>query len=117
MNQTSGLSFVLHWLVSGLAVLVTSRLVSGFAIEGFVSACIAALAIGLANAVLWPLAIVLTLPINLLTLGLFTFVVNGAILKICASLLPGFTVETWGAAILGSIVLSIVGMVFHLILV
>lgn len=115
--ETSSSHFVLSWLVSGLAVLLTSKLVSGFQIQGFFTACIAALLIGLANAVLWPILIFLTLPINLLTLGLFTFVVNGAILKICAAVLPGFELDSWLSAIFGSIVLSIVSLLLHYFLV
>ena len=115
--ETSSSHFILSWLVSGLAVLLTSKLVSGFQIQGFFTACIAALLIGLANAVLWPILIFLTLPINLLTLGLFTFVVNGAILKICAAVLPGFELDSWLSAIFGSIVLSIVSLLLHYFLV
>lgn len=110
-------SFILHWLVSGLAVLLTAKLVPGFRINGFISACIAALVIGLANALLWPILIVLTLPINILTLGLFTFVVNGMVLKICAALLPGFEISTWMSAIFGAIVLALVAMMLHAVLV
>lgn len=105
--------FVLRWLLSGIAVLLTSKLVSGFQIRGFVIACVAAIVIGLANTLLWPILIFLTLPINLLTLGLFTFVVNGAILKISAALVPGFRIDTWWTAIVASIVLSIIGMILH----
>ena len=109
--------FILHWLVAGLAVLLTSKLIRGFHVSGFISACIAALIIGLANALLWPVLIFLTLPINILTLGLFTFVVNGAILKICAAVLPGFEIDSWLSAIFGSVVLSLVSIVLHFILV
>ena len=116
-NQSGGLiSFLIHWLVSGLAVLITSKIVPGFRIESFGSAIIAAVGIGLANAVIWPVLIILTLPINILTLGLFTFVVNGAVLKICAAFLTGFAIDGWLAAIGGSVVLSIVGMVLHAVL-
>jgi putative membrane protein len=111
------LHFLLHWLVSGFAVLLTSKLIPGFEIEGFFSACIAALFIGLANAVIWPILFFLTLPINILTLGLFTFVINGAVLKICAALLPGFAIQSWLAAIFGSIVLSLISLVLHFLLV
>lgn len=109
--------FILHWLVSGLAVLLTAKIVPGFRVSGFISACIAALVIGLANALLWPVLIILTLPINILTLGLFTFVVNGMVLKICAALLPGFEINSWWSAIFGAIVLSLVGMILHAVLV
>jgi putative membrane protein len=105
--------FILHWLVSGLGVYFTAMLVPGFEISGFVIACFAALIIGLANAILWPVLFFLTLPINLLTLGLFTFILNGALIKISAALMPGFSVNSWLSAIFGAIVLSIVSMVLH----
>ena len=111
--ELSGWSFFFHWLVSGFAVFLTSRLVSNFEISGYISALIAALVIGLANMFLWPVLIFLTLPINLITLGLFTFVVNGAVLKFCAAILPGFRINTWLAAIFGSIVLSCLIIVLH----
>lgn len=113
----SGMTFLLHWLVSGLAVLLTSRIVRGFEINGFVSACVAALVIGLANAIVWPVLFFLTLPINILTLGLFTFVINGIVLKLCAAVLPGFEIRGWFAAIFGAIVLALINMVLHAVLV
>ncbi len=109
--------FILSWLVSGLAVLLTSKIIPGFRISGFIGALLAVIVIGLANAVIWPILIFLTLPINLLTLGLFTFVVNGAIIKISAALLPGFEVRSWLSAIFGSIALSLIGLVLHYFLV
>jgi putative membrane protein len=109
--------FILHWIVSAFAVLVTARLVSGFQIRGFFAALLAAIGIGLANAVLWPILFFLTLPINLITLGLFTFVVNGAVLKIAAAFIPGFKIVSWWSAIVSSIVLTIVSLVLHYFLV
>jgi len=105
--------YVIHLCVSGLSLLITSKIISGFRVSNFISAVLAAVVIGVANAIIWPVLIFLTLPINILTLGLFTFVVNGAILKISAALLPGFAIETWWAAIFGSIVLSLVSTVLH----
>lgn len=115
--EYSGTAFFVHWIVSGVAVFLTSMLVAGFEVSGFISALIAALVIGIANYLLWPLLIFLTLPINLITLGLFTFVVNGAILKISAALLPGFRIRGWLAAIFGSIVLSILNIVLHYLII
>lgn len=114
--DAQGTNFILHWLVSGLAVLITAWMIPGFRVSGFISACIAALVIGLANAVLWPLLIILTLPLNILTLGLFTFVVNGMVLKICAWALPGFEISSWFSAIFGAIALSLVSLVLHSVL-
>ena len=104
---------LIHWAVSALAVMFTAYLVRGFKVKSFWSALGAALVIGLANAILWPILIFLTLPINILTLGLFTFVVNGMVLKICAWFMPGFEIDSWMAAIFGAIILSITGYVLH----
>lgn len=117
MKHVHLLSIIIHWMVSGVAVMLTAYLIRGFQVSGFVSALIAAVVIGIANAILWPALMLLTLPINILTLGFFTFVVNGALLKICAWVVPGFEVKTWGAAIFGSMILSLVSAVLHYILV
>jgi putative membrane protein len=111
--ELSGLGFFLHWLVAGLAVLLTSKIISGFEVRGFIAALLSALVIGIVNALLWPLLMFLTLPVNILTLGLFTFVVNGAILKISAAILPGFSIKGWLAAIFGAIVLSLLNLLLH----
>jgi putative membrane protein len=111
--ELSGLSFFLHWLVAGLAVLLTSKIITGFEVRGFIAAMVSALVIGVVNLLLWPLFMFLTLPVNLLTLGLFTFVVNGAILKISAAILPGFNINGWLAAIFGSMVLSLLNLLLH----
>jgi putative membrane protein len=108
---------LVHWAVSALALMFTAYLVKGFKVKSFFAALIAAIVIGFANAVIWPVLMFLTLPINILTLGLFTFVVNGAVLKICAAFLPGFEIDSWLSAIFGSIVLSLVSMGLHYILV
>jgi putative membrane protein len=117
MEQTLTHHLFLHWLVSGLAVFLTAKLVPGFRVSGFIAACVAALLIGLANAVLWPLLFFLTLPINILTLGLFTFVLNGALLKICAAFMPGFEISSWWSAIFGAVLLSLLSVFLHYFLV
>ncbi len=104
---------LIHWILSALAVLLTSKIIAGFNVSGFVAALIAAAVIGLANIVIWPILMFLTLPINILTLGLFTFVVNGAVLKLCAAILPGFKIESWLAAIFGAIVLALINMLLQ----
>ena len=121
MNQNAqmpGLMIeILHWVISALALMITAYIVRGFKVKSFVAALIAAVVIGLANVVIWPILIFLTLPINILTLGLFTFVVNGMVLKICAAVLPGFEIDSWFAAIIGAIILSVVGTGLHYFLV
>ena len=113
----SFLFYIIYWAVSALAVILTSKLIPGFKISGFWSALLAAIVIGLVNTFIWPILIFLTLPINLLTLGLFTFVINGVVIKIAAAFLTGFEVKGWIAAILGALVLSIMNAVLHYILV
>lgn len=108
---------IIYWCVSAISVLITSRVINGFKVSGFFAALIAAVVIAFANVFMWPLLIFLTLPLNLLTLGLFTFVVNGAILRICAALLPGFEIDGWTPAIFGAVILSVVSTVLHYILV
>ena len=117
MIDFSSPHFLLHWLVAGLAVLLTSKLIRGFEINGFLSALLAALVIGFANAVLWPILFFLTLPLTIVTLGLFVFVVNGIVLKICAAVLPGFQINGFLAAVFGAIVLSLVSLLLHSLLI
>jgi putative membrane protein len=108
---------LLHWVVSAFALMITAYIVRGFEVKSFFTALIASVIIGFANAVIWPILIFLTLPINILTLGLFTFVVNGMVLKLCAAVMPGFQIKTWFAAIVGAIILSVVGTGMHYILI
>src|SRR4051812_1104512 len=108
---------LLHWIVSAAALLLTSKVIPGFKVSSFWSALWAAVVIGVANVIIWPILIFLTLPINILTLGLFTFVVNGAVLKICASVLKGFDIKGWWPAIFGAIVLAIISTMLHYFLV
>ncbi len=99
---------LLQWFISSFALFVTAYLVRGFEVKSFIAAAIAAIFIGFANAVVWPLFMLLTLPINIVTFGLFTFVVNGAVLRLVAALLPGFAITGWIAAIFGAVILSMV---------
>jgi len=108
---------LLHWLVSALSLLATAYIVPGFKIKDFSSALIAAFIIGLANIVIRPILLFLTFPINILTLGLFTFVVDGVILKMCAAVLKGFEISSWMAAIFGAMILALVGTILHLLLI
>lgn len=100
--------YLIHWLISAAALLITARIVPGFEIRGCLAPMVAAVVIGIANVIIWPVLFVLTLPITILTLGLFALVVNAAVLKICAAVLPGFAIKGWLAAIFGWIVLTLV---------
>jgi putative membrane protein len=103
--------FLVRWLVSALSLWLASAIVPGMHIEGLGSLVLAALLLGIVNAVFRPLVILLTFPFTILTLGLFLFVINAAMLGFVAWLLPGFTLASFWSALLGSLVVSIVGTV------
>jgi putative membrane protein len=117
MQDNTLLLTILHWFVSALALMLTAYFIRGFKVKSFGSALIAAVVIGLANIVIRPILLFITLPLNILTLGLFTFVVDGIVLKICAAVLPGFQIEKWSSAIFGAFILAVVSMALHYFLV
>jgi putative membrane protein len=110
------LGLILVWFISAAALLLTSKLVKGFEIKDFSSAMIASLMIGFLNMILRPILLLLTLPLNILTLGLFTFIVNAIVLKSAAGILKGFNIKTWGDAILGAVVLAFVQLLIEFVL-
>jgi len=103
--------FLVRLLVSALSLWLASAIVPGMHIEGMGSLVLAALLLGIVNAIFRPFVVFLTLPFTILTLGLFLFVVNAAMLGLVAWLLPGFTIQSFWSALLGSLVVSIVGTV------
>ena len=104
---------IVHWLVTAVVLLITAYIVPGFRVKSFWSALIAALVIGFVSYFLRPILLFLTLPLNFLTLGLFTFVVDAVILKICAALLSGLEIRGWLAAILAAVVMALLNAVMH----
>jgi putative membrane protein len=104
---------IVRFVLSALALGVTSQIVPGFDTEGIGAVLVAALILGVLNAIIRPVLILLTLPINLLTLGLFTFVINAAMLGITAAIVPGFHITSFWAALLGAIVLSIISALLN----
>lgn len=105
---------LLNWLLSAIALLIVSHLVPGFILEGFKAALIAAVVIGLINATLGVILKLVTLPLTLLTLGVFWWVVNALMLMLASKLLaPGFVVSGFFAAFLGAIVLTLVNVVLR----
>jgi putative membrane protein len=98
----------LLWLMTAAAVVIVAYLLPGVRVSGFGSALWAAVALGVVNVVIRPLLLFLALPINILTLGLFTFVINALIILLVAALVPGFQVSNFWWALLFSIILSIV---------
>ena len=107
------MSLILNVLVSAVAVLVTGRLLRGVAIDGFGTAVVVAIVLGLVNAVLGPVLVALTLPINVLTLGLFTFVIIGGLVMLTAALVPGFRVASFWWALGFAFVLAVINSAFH----
>lgn len=104
---------LLNWVLSALAVWIVARLVPGFHVSGPLAALIAALVIGFVNATLGVFLKIVTFPLVLLTLGLFWLVINAAMIELASAVVPGFHVDTFGAAFVGAIVLALVNMFFR----
>ena len=96
-----------HLLVSAALLLLVAQLVSGIQVDDWGSAFLAALVLGLVNAFVRPLMIVLTLPLTIVTFGLFLLVINGLMLQLAGALVPGFRVHGFGSALLGSLLLTL----------
>jgi putative membrane protein len=112
-SETTLIHSLIIWLLNSAALMVTAHVIKGMYIRGFVSALLAALVLALANHLLLPLLTILTLPVTIVTLGLFWFVLNGAMLKISAAVIPGFAIQGWMPAIVGSVVLTIIQWLFR----
>jgi putative membrane protein len=104
---------IINWILSALALVIVAHLISGFHVSGFTSALIAALVIGFVNATLGFFLKVLTFPFIILTLGLFWLIINAVMIELASAFVPGFHVDTFGAAFWGAIVLSLVNMVLR----
>jgi putative membrane protein len=100
--------FLLTWLVTAVSLIVTAYIVPGFTVTSFGAALLASVVLGLVNAIVKPILVILTLPLTILTLGLFLFVVNAITIWLAGALTPGFTVTGLLPALLGSIVLTLV---------
>lgn len=102
------MAILLNLLVSSIAVFVTAYILPGIKVNDFFTAIVVAIVLGVINAFLKPVLIILTLPINVLTLGLFTFVINALLIMLTSFLVPGFYVANFWWAILFSLVVSLV---------
>lgn len=101
---------ILQWLLSALALLAVTYLYSGVRVDSFTSALIAAAVIGLLNLIVRPVLVLLTLPVTVVTLGLFLFVINALMFWAASGLLGGFHVSGFWAALLGSLLYSLLGL-------
>jgi len=104
---------LVRWLVLTGAILVASYLLEGIHVRTFFSAFLAAALLGILNVFFRPILIFLTLPINIVTLGLFTFVINALLLKMVSGVIPGFEVHGFWTAVFGSFLISVVSWILH----
>jgi putative membrane protein len=109
-------ALALRWLLNALALWLTSVVMPGIETTGIAPTFVAALVLGILNALLRPILVLLTLPITIVTLGLFTLVINAAMLMLTSVLVDGFIVSGFWAALFGSIVLSVTSVVLSLLL-
>jgi putative membrane protein len=102
---------ILRWLLNALGLIIVSKLLSGFQVDSIWAAIFAAAILGIVNVLIRPILLLLTLPINFLTLGLFTFVINGLMLLLVAKIVRGFAIADLGTAIIAAILLWIISMI------
>ena len=105
------MKLIVRWLLLAAALLLVAYLYPGVSVTSFGAAMIAAFVLGLLNTIVRPLLVLLTLPVTVLTLGLFLFVINALMFWSAASLLDGFNVNGFVAALVGSLIYSVCGMV------
>ena len=101
---------LLRWLILTFAIMTAAYLFSGIHVSGFGSSLFAALVLGILNAFFRPILFILTLPINVLSLGLFTFVINAVLLLMTSGVIGGLVVDGFGSALFGSLVISLVSL-------
>jgi len=99
---------LIRWLTVTCAIVIAAYLLDGIHVSGFMTAFFAAVMLGILNAFFRPIALILTLPINILSLGFFTFVINAAMLKMASALISGFDVHGFWTAVFGSLIISMV---------
>ena len=105
------MKLIVRWLLLAAALLLVAHLYPGVTVKSFGSAMIAAFVLGLLNTLLRPILVLLTLPVTVITLGLFLFVINALMFYFAASMLDGFHVNGFTAALIGSLIYSLCGMV------
>jgi putative membrane protein len=104
---------LVRWLINAVSLFIVAYFVPGFVVHGFMAALIAAVIIGFVNSTLGLILKVLTFPLTIVTFGLFLIVINAVMLKMAAAITPGFAVQTWTAAFIGAILLSLITSFLH----
>lgn len=107
------MNLLISWLVSALVIIVAAYLLPGVHVKSFTAALVAALVIGIINAFLKPFLLILTLPVNIFTFGLFTLVTNALLIMLASAVVPGFIVDSFWWALLFGIALSIINWFIH----
>ena len=107
------MKLIVKWLLSATALLAIPYIYGGVQVTSFTAALFAALVIGLLNTIVRPVLVVLTLPVTVVTLGLFLFVINALMFWAAATVLDGFKVTGFGAALLGSLIYSVLSLVIE----
>lgn len=110
------MKILLKWLFVTIAILIGAYILPGVTVDGFVAALIAALILGVINAIIKPIVVILTLPINILTLGLFTLVINACLILLLGWIVPGFSVTGFWWALLFSLIVSLITSILHKLL-
>jgi len=104
---------LIRWLTTTAAIVAAAYLLDGIQVSSFFTALIAAAVLGILNAFLRPIALLLTLPINILSLGLFTFIINAIMLKMASGIIPGFGVYGFWTAVFGSFLISVISWLLN----
>jgi putative membrane protein len=108
------IGFLLRWSMNLFALVIATKFISGIRIESLEMGILAAGILSVINAVIRPVVLILTLPINVLTLGLFTLVVNAAMLKLVSMVVPGLVIESFSAAFFGALIISLVSWILNI---
>jgi len=107
------MSIFIAWIIITIAILLAAYLIPGIKVDSLGAAIIGAAILGLLNALIKPILVILTFPITLLTLGLFIFVINALLFWLAGSVIRGFSVRSFGSALLGSLVVTIVSYIAY----
>ena len=107
------MKLIVKWLLSAAALLAVAYIYSGVQVTSFTAALIAAFVIGLFNTILRPILVILTLPVTVITLGLFLFVINALMFWSAAAVMDGFKVSGFAAALIGSLIYSVFGLIIE----
>ncbi len=107
------MNIIFRWIINALVILIVAALVPGFHIASFYAALIVALVLGIINLTLKPILLVLTLPITIVTLGLFAFIINALMLWLTATIVKGFTIDGFLSALVGALFISIIHFIIH----